>query len=598
MKLELRFPLRFKILVTLLFVVTIVVSMITFTMANLFHKDKKTYIHDLTSVMAVNTAEKTGFLLQGYAERLRNYVLFVTDEDPTENQVERINRLFEDFGEFVAVVIYNEIGEELLTLYDDTVLQEAQLDDSDIQRYREDHPLPHDALISGQVLVENSMLSQKLPCLTMVLAEPISGSEEHVIVAAFLKTDALLGLMGRSELFDVFIIDGRGSLIASSSLRSDPVPPKQDWKREFEGGSKEISVGITQEYAVEGTEMIGGFAPVQFAGISAVVQIPESAAYLASRELLQNLTLLSVGLLAASALFSLFCSRLITRPIEKLSRATQAVGEGDFDVDIDVKSRDEMGELASSFTHMASALKTAQASLIQSEKLAAFGELGAGIAHEVKNPLAGILGCAQLALRKAEPGTTQEKNLRLIEKETRRCTSIIENLLKFARQEKTEKKQMSISPVVEDAVAIVNHQLTLQGVKLEVSVDPNLPQMVGDAGQIEQVLINLMINAQQAMGENPGNIWVSAVRGDDHRIELQVRDNGPGMSEEVRAKIFEPFFTTKPGGKGTGLGLSVSYGIVQDHKGDIVVESAPGKGTTFVLTFPGIEEAGEPGLAA
>ena len=203
-----------------------------------------------------------------------------------------------------------------------------------------------------------------------------------------------------------------------------------------------MSTGITREYVHNGIDMIGGFSDADFAGVTASAQLPKSAAFLASRDLLTRLRFVAPILLAVAAVAGLLWARRITRPVEQLSNATKEIGRGRFDVQIEVESRDEIGTLATSFNQMASELDTreralneAQSQLVQSEKMAAFGQLGAGIAHEVKNPLAGILGCAQLSLRKATR-TPLHKNLKLIEKEKRRCKTIIENLLKFARQEK------------------------------------------------------------------------------------------------------------------------------------------------------------------
>jgi len=232
------------------------------------------------------------------------------------------------------------------------------------------------------------------------------------------------------------------------------------------------------------------------------------------------------------------------------------------------------------------ALQDAQVQIVQSEKLAAVGQLGAGIAHEVKNPLAGILGCAQLSLRTAQDGTLLHKNLTLIEKETRRCKTIIENLMKFARQERSVLSPVQINEVVEDAVAIVNHQLELQFVKVKKDLAPGLPFVRANANQLQQVLMNLMINAQHAMEGNPGTVTVTTGLNAMNQIEVRVSDSGPGIPDQIRAKIFEPFFTTKPTGQGTGLGLSVSYGIIKEHGGNIRPESKPGQGAIFVITLP------------
>jgi signal transduction histidine kinase len=291
-------------------------------------------------------------------------------------------------------------------------------------------------------------------------------------------------------------------------------------------------------------------------------------------------------------------SRTITRPVERLVQATQRVGRGDFDIQVQVTSADEIGTLSTSFNRMAGelraregALQEAQKQLIQSEKMAAFGQLGAGVAHEVKNPLAGILACAQLSLRKVENGTSVHRNLTLIEKETKRCKNIVENLLRFARQEKAVLESTEVDPMLDDAVAIVNHQLELNKVKVVVEREEGLPRIRANANQLQQVLINLMMNAQQAMGEKGGTVRVGARRTADGDVEVSVRDDGPGIPSEIQAKIFEPFFTTKPGGKGTGLGLSVSYGIVKDHGGEIALDSAPGEGACFRITIPAMPVA-------
>jgi len=275
------------------------------------------------------------------------------------------------------------------------------------------------------------------------------------------------------------------------------------------------------------------------------------------------------------------------------------VGQGRFDVKVEVDSRDEIGELAATFNDMAheldareKALRDAQAQLIQSEKLAAFGQLGAGIAHEVKNPLAGILGYVQLSLRKTEPDTALHNNLKVIEKETKRCRTIIDNLMKFARQEKVEMKPLGLNGVVEETAALVDHQLGMHGIRLEKELGQGLPAILGNANQLQQILLNLVLNAQQAMEGTQGKIRITTCRAEDGRAEVRISDTGPGIPKEIQARLFEPFFTTKPAGKGTGLGLSVTYGIVKDHKGEILVESEPGQGATFVLRFPAAQEDG------
>ena len=590
---KVRFPIRFKIMIALLFVITTVVSLITFTMANLFHADKTAYIHDLTSVIALHIAEEARSLLVGYQERLQVFARLVYEEDlPQEKKVELIKKLFEDFHEFVAVTLYED-GVEQATVYDARTLDTAGLAKDDLGRYRKERPLPLKQIGSDEVFVENSTVSDKLPTLTLAIAYETPGVDTQVVVAAVIRLDNLLRLAGRSKVFETFVVDAGGMLLAHTDPTRVVRRTVVDWIPRLKEIQNQRSLVTTEEYSQDGMEMVGGFAPVKFSRLLAGVQIPKTAAYLTARELLNNLMGISLVLLVGSGILGLFWSRRITRPIERLSEAAHVVGRGQFDVKIESSSRDEIGELAGSFNQMASelhtreeALEQAQAALVQSEKMAAFGQLGAGIAHEVKNPLAGILGYAQLALRKLENGNPLQKNLLIIEKETKRCKTIIDNLLKFARQEKTVHEPMEVNRIVQDSMVIMDHQLGINQVKLEKSLSEGLPSVLGNANQLQQVLMNLMINAQQAMEGKPGKVSISTQLSDSGPVEIRVADNGPGMTEEVRAKIFEPFFTTKPAGKGTGLGLSVTYGIIKDHRGEIRVESEPGKGATFIITLP------------
>ena len=355
------------------------------------------------------------------------------------------------------------------------------------------------------------------------------------------------------------------------------------------------SPGMTMEYQEKGVGMVGGFSRVPCGGLTAGVQIRKSSAYLTSRELLGDLLALSLTLLGGAALLSIYCSHRLTRPIEELSRATRMVAQGRFDIEVKADSGDEIGALAASFNRMATelhqreqALKDLYGQLVQSEKMAAFGALGAGIAHEVKNPLAGILGITQLSLRGVEAGHPLQKNLLIIEKETKRCKTIIENLLKFARQEQVAFEAVDLPQVVADAVAIVDHQLGINSIRVEQDLEPGLPSCLGNANQLQQVLMNLMINAQQAMAGASGVLKLSARAGEGGTVELRVSDNGPGIPKEIQGKIFDPFFTTKPAGQGTGLGLSVTYGIVKEHGGEIRLESGEGVGTTFIITLPAV----------
>jgi len=591
---KLRFPIRFKILISLLFVITGVVSTITYTMANLFHADKSAYIRDLTSVIAIHAAQEARALLVGYSEKLGVFARLMNDAQLEKDQkTEMITRLLEDFPDFVTVTLYVG-GVEQATVYDAVTLEKLGLSINDLTAYRSKNPLPLDSIQAGTVYIENSTPSEKLPCLTVAIAVRSTADKGPPAVAsAIIRLDSLQRLAGRSKVFETFVINAGGKLLAHSDPRKVIQHAQASWIPDIRSLNAMNTIGTTLEYDQDGVPMVGGFARVEFSGLLAGAQIPKSAAYLTARALLNNLVLVALILLVISAIISLFWSRLITRPIELLSKAATEVGRGRFDVRVQATSRDEIGDMAQSFNQMAEGLdtrerelKASQTALIQSEKMAAFGQLGAGIAHEVKNPLAGIIGLAQLLLRKVEKDGPLYKNLEMIEKEARRSKSITENLLRFARQEKVSFMKIDLNAVATESAAIVDHQLGINQIKLKRELAQGLPQIIGNANQLQQVLMNLMINAQQAMEGKPGTVTLSTRLLNAGQVELRVTDTGPGIPKEIQAKIFEPFFTTKPAGKGTGLGLSVSYGIIKDHKGEVRIESTPGKGAAFIISLP------------
>lgn len=591
---SLRIPLRYRILITLLMVVTVVVSIITFTMANLFHRDKTTYIRDLTSYISLHTAQETGSLLNSYEDRLRTFAKIAYDSGLGQAQkASLLKRLFEDSREFVAITLHEE-GMRPVTVYDTRSLHKAGLAVDRLAEHRARHPLPRTEVAGGAVFVEYSTLTPRLPAITLTTSFLPAGARKRVVIEAVVSLAALQAIVSSSSVFEIMMVDSRGDLMARGGSRETAGLGKAvSWLPKLEGLESGRSASTTVEFARNGKRLVGGFARDPRAGLLIGVLIPREAAYLTGQELLTNLMAVALMLLILAAFLSTFWARRITSPLEQLSEAARVVGSGSFDIRLERSSRDEIGDLAETFNQMASELarrvqelKNTQLALVQSEKMAAFGQLGAGIAHEVKNPLAGILGFAQLSLRKADKESPLYRNLEMIERETKRCKNIIENLLRFARQERVTFQLTDLNQVVDDAVAIVDHQLGLHQIRVERHLAPSVPPVMGNANQIQQVLMNLLINAQQAFDGAPGVVNIFTGLRPDGMIEIRVADSGPGIPENIQPRLFEPFFTTKPAGKGTGLGLSVSYGIIKDHQGDIQVKSAPGNGAEFIITLP------------
>ena len=321
-----------------------------------------------------------------------------------------------------------------------------------------------------------------------------------------------------------------------------------------------------------------------------------------------------------------FLVNFIVEPIKKMVEVTTQISKGDLEQKLNIDRQDEIGQLALTFDQMVESLKAsrdeiedynktleekivertveleeAQSQLVQSEKLGAIGQLAAGVAHELNNPLGGILGYAQFTLEKLkknvpENTTAKEMNsyikyLTDIEKQARRCKNIVQNLLRFSRSSKTtELSGININSIIEDTCTFVEHQLHMNQILLKINLDKKVPEIQANAGQLQQVFTNLIINAMHA---SPPDTEIQVVTryspalGEfDGTVEVQIIDQGKGIPRENLKKIFEPFFTTKEVGKGTGLGLSVSYGILKEHGAEIKVDSEVDKGTCFTITFP------------
>jgi two-component system, NtrC family, sensor kinase len=322
------------------------------------------------------------------------------------------------------------------------------------------------------------------------------------------------------------------------------------------------------------------------------------------------------ALLLIMTLSWFFIWRVVARPIRALKRATEHIASGDLGYQIQVRSEDEIAELARSFNSMSSRLESehnqnlawthtleervdlktreltrAHDHALQTEKMASIGKMAAVLAHEVNNPLSGILTYAKL-LRKwidrEDCGQSRRgeicDSLDLIASESRRCGDLVKNLLTFSRTTPMNLQPTDINHVIEQSLRLVHHQFDLAGIQVQPQFEPNLPLVRCDAAQMEQVLLALIMNAIDAMPQG-GNLWIAS-SSVDHHVQIIVRDDGSGIPAEILPRIFEPFLTTKETGRGVGLGLAISHSILERHSGTIEVQSEAGRGTTFTVTLP------------
>ncbi len=333
----------------------------------------------------------------------------------------------------------------------------------------------------------------------------------------------------------------------------------------------------------------------------------------------------ALSILLMGGFIFIFVRRTVHKPIAKLIEGTRAISAMQLDQPIEIDSSDEIGELAKSFNVMrerlmttigelndltqsletkvqkrTEQLKTVNQKLFQSDRLASLGQLSASVAHEINNPIAGVLNLSMLLKRIiTEEGIPPHriaevrKYLDQISGETSRVGRIVMDLLAFSRRSSPQRTMTDLNSIILRTVSIIDHKLKLANVDLELKLHPALPQVKCDHSQIQQVLVNLIMNAAEAThAKGAGRVCVTTEPNPvDGGVLLLVSDNGDGISAEHLAKIFDPFFTTKDEGKGVGLGLAVVYGIIESHGGDIEVESTVGTGTLFRVILPVSGEA-------
>jgi two-component system NtrC family sensor kinase len=302
----------------------------------------------------------------------------------------------------------------------------------------------------------------------------------------------------------------------------------------------------------------------------------------------------------------------IMEPVSKMVAATRNIAAGRFDQE--VHSSPQHGEialLADSFNTMLKSLRqmradleewgrtleekvkqrseelgAMQARVAQSERLASLGMLSAGVAHEINNPLGAILALTALTLEDVKEDDPNRENLQEVVKQTQRCRDIVKGLLEFSRHSKVNTELADLNEILQDTLSLVSKQAQFLNITVVTNYDPQLPPVMADKSELEQVVMNILINAVQAMQER-GTITITTRHSTpDNSVEVLISDTGCGMPPDKIDQIFDPFFTTKESGQGTGLGLSIAYGIITSHRGTISVESEVGRGSTFKIRLP------------
>jgi signal transduction histidine kinase len=398
----------------------------------------------------------------------------------------------------------------------------------------------------------------------------------------------------------LYLLDDRGQV-----LQPDGAPSAAVVKDAHSGKD-----GHARRFVSDGNSSIGAFAPVGGLGWLVVAEEDAKSAFAEPRRMRRLTLAATLGAAAAALTLAIAFALGLTRRLGALSQAAEKLGKGALEARVDISGSDELAQLGSRFNAMAGdlqasraeierwnreleerveqrtrELKEAQAQLVQAQKLAALGQLGAGVAHEINNPLGGVIGHVQLLLADKGPADKDLEALKCIEEGARKASQVVQNLLRFSVQRKEAvRTSVDVNKLVRDTMSLTETILREQAINIGLDLDAANPRLRGDAGQIAQVILNLVSNARTAMPKG-GKLRV-ATKKEDGKILITVADDGKGIAPEIKERIFEPFFTTKDEWSNVGLGLSVSYRIIEEHGGRIAVESEPQKGSTFTVSVP------------
>ncbi len=618
-----------KLVIILLCVSLIPVMISGYSLIGISQRELVEKIKDLHLSSAIHIAEDIGKDLSEIIRNLRLGIGYTNFEALTnEEKVGALRILYSQFSSLDIVTLLNEKGEEVVpSVYiDDPTLLNGPLrghqavSREELSRYAENIPLKA-ALQSGTAMgpVYTSGV-RKTPLVTVALAFPVRNGKGLWVLSAEIS---LRDVQENISEFSIgsggsaFLVDGEGRLIAHPDIARTLL------REDLSGVSIVRNLVLEKKSGVEtfagndGIEMIGARSPVKEFSWGVVVQQPRAEALFAVRQMRARIVFWLGISLIGTVIVGVVMARGISRPLVQCAQGALQISQGNYDQKIQVETRDEVAQLASSFNHMAGKLKESieriekqneelrrwnlelekrveertrelretQEQLLHSQKMAAVGELGAGVAHELNNPLVGILGIAQLMLMKKKEDSEDYKHLASLEKEAKRCSSIVQNLLRFTQPEEGAFTRLDLNKLLDETILLIENQLTSRNISIKRSFSPTLPQVLGNASQLQQVFLNLVSNAKNAMTDG-GEITFSTISDDAWLVKVSISDTGKGIPPENINRIFEPFFTTKDQWDAKGLGLSVAYGIIKDHKGKILVKSEVGKGSTFTVVLP------------
>jgi signal transduction histidine kinase len=564
---------RYKIISIIILIVTVltvtIIPVVAYLLKDALLKQQQGHL-----VSVKNLAIK---LFEDYQSKVTNYTrLFSNDREikdtlfyhtelagEREHPLRAVTRLYKSFD-----VSSIEIGDALGRL---VVAAEAP------KKYGKDRsadPLIRNAL-SGKV---TSGIEPTEKGFVIKASAPIYYNENQIIgtiTSGILLDDSLLLKIKQLSNTEIVILDNKKRIVSATLSGL-----KQSADIDFKSNALDIA-GIR-------------YLPVEFP-LSDVYGNTIGNVLILQRDILPEMIskvhltifVLLIGISSASIFVLFIILKKLTGPIIRLKEGAERIGKGEFGYRLDVASKDEIGELSEGFNKMAEnleKLRDMEEKLYRSERLASIGRFAAAVAHEINNPIGNIIGIARLMQKNISDKNLME-DIDTIIKDAGRCSKIVRDLLTYSRQSPPNKEMAPLDILIKDAINSVRNRLDSKDIDIRIELHPDVPDICIDPLQISQVLQNIILNSIQSI-ETSGTITIKTMPLDGRMVEIAVSDTGCGIDDDIKDKIFYPFFTTKAVGEGTGLGLAISYGIVQNHGGEIVVQSRKGLGSTFRVRLP------------
>ena len=487
---------------------------------------------------------------------------------------------------------------------DPTLAGREAVGDEDLERFSAHVPVPPPAV--GATTLSEPYRAASGP-LRIAVAHRLA--RDRSIVAEVVLRDVEARLAELSATGVAYVVDGRGKLLAHGAGAAATVSDEEARLAAAGAGSGKGIARVVDR--ADGEEWLAGYAPVPRYGWGTVVAQPANVALRAAERLrFYTFAWSAAGLCLAAALGTLLARR-VTLPVQRLSRAAAAIAAGEWGATVDTGGNDEIADLGRAFSRMTqelrrrdgeirelnrdlqrrvdertAELKAAQDQILRTRRLAAIGSLGAGLAHELNNPMTAVTGYLAILKKQAEPGGEQADMLARAQEQAARVARIVDDLRSFADQERQVPGQrFALARTVDAALSLYEERLRANGIVLTRKVEEPLPEAQGDPVQIQQVVAHLVENAINAMGSG-GKLEVQVGTVDGDALRLRISDTGRGIPATLRERIFDPFFTTKDHEGQVGLGLALSHSIVEAHHGRIVVESEEGAGAAFTVLLP------------